>query len=75
MTHRRGRFSFVSTIELSVPEITCNHCIASIEGAVGPLEGVTRVEVDVEAKTVAVDGGDRDAVVAAIEDVGFDVES
>ncbi len=64
----------MSTIELSVPEITCGHCKESIEGAVSQVAGVSRVEVDIEAKRVAVDGGDRAAIVTAIEDVGFDVE-
>jgi len=58
----------------SVPEISCDHCKQSIEGAVAPVDGVERVEVDVAGKTVAVVGGAADAVIAAIEDVGFDVE-
>ena len=57
----------------SVPEISCGHCKSTIEGAVGALGDVETVEVDVDAKTVAVSGGERDAIVAAIEDVGFDV--
>ena len=61
------------TITLSVPEITCDHCRSAIEGAVGELAEVRSVVVDVPAKTVTVDGGDRDVIVAAIEDVGFDV--
>jgi len=59
----------------SVPEISCDHCKQSIEGAVGPVDGVEYVDVDVAAKTVAVVGGSSDAVIAAIEDVGFDVET
>ena len=61
-------------VTYSVPEISCDHCKQSIEGAVGPVEGVERVDVDVPAKTVTVVGGAADAVIAAIEDVGFDVE-
>ncbi|MFK7918598.1 MAG: heavy-metal-associated domain-containing protein [Ilumatobacter sp.] len=62
------------TTTLSVPEISCGHCKATIEAAVGPLDGVERVEVDVETRMVVVDGGDLAAVVDAIEAVGFDVE-
>jgi copper chaperone len=63
-----------ATITYSVPEISCGHCKSTIEGAVEGLAGVTSVAVDIDAKTVTIDGGDQDAVVAAIEDVGFDVE-
>lgn len=57
----------------SVPEISCGHCKATIETAVQAVGGVAAVEVDIDAKTVDVIGGDDEAVVAAIEDVGFDV--
>ena len=55
-----------------VDEMTCDHCKASIEGAVSPLEGVTAVEVDLDTKLVTVAGGEVDQVVAAMDDVGFD---
>lgn len=61
------------TTTYSVPEISCGHCKSTIEGAVTGLAGVDSVEVDIDAKTVTVVGGDDDAVVTAIEDVGFDV--
>ncbi len=61
------------TTTYSVPEISCGHCQSSIEAAVGAVDGVAAVEVDIEAKTVSVSGGERGAVVAAIEDAGFDV--
>lgn len=57
----------------SVPEISCDHCVAAITGAVSPLDGVESVVVDLAAKTVAVTGGDPDSVVAAIDDAGYDV--
>ena len=62
-----------TTTTYSVPEISCGHCKSTIEGAVRGLGGVKSVEVDVDAKTVTVDGGDGDAVVTAIEDAGYDV--
>ena len=62
---------------LSVPEISCGHCKSSIEGAVAPLDGVTRVEVQIDEKTVDIDydgtDGTFDTIVAAIEDSGYDV--
>ena len=61
------------TVTYSVPEISCGHCKATIEGAVQALGGIDTVEVDIDAKTVVVNGGDSDAIVAAIEDAGYDV--
>jgi len=63
-------------VVLNVPDVACAHCKAAIEGAVAPLEGVERVEVEIESKSVAVDldeGGDLEAVRAAIEDEGYAV--
>lgn len=65
----------MTTITLHVPEISCGHCKETIEAAVGGIDGVQRAEVDVAAKTVTVDGGERPAIVRAIEDAGFDVAS
>lgn len=60
-----------------VPEIHCGHCKASIEGALVPLAGVGRADVDVEARTVHVtyDPAEvsRDDLVAAIVAQGYDV--
>lgn len=56
----------------SVPEMSCDHCVAAITEAVSPLEGVESVTIDLEAKTVVVVGGERDAIVDAIDDAGYD---
>ena len=62
------------TIVYSVPGISCGHCKAAIEGEVAKVTGVERVDVDIEAKTVTVDGtaGD-DALRAAIDEAGYAV--
>ena len=57
----------------SVPDISCEHCVNAITGALQPLDGVTSVAVDLDAKTVVVVGGDHDQIVAAIDDAGYDV--
>ena len=46
-----------ATTTYSVPEISCGHCKSTIEAAVQGLGDVARVEVDIEAKTVTVEGG------------------
>jgi copper chaperone len=67
----------MTTMTISVPEIHCDHCKHSIEGALAPLPGVALARVDVEARTVTVEVDetltDRGRLVAAIEDQGYDV--
>jgi copper chaperone len=65
----------MSTRVYEVPGISCGHCKAAIEGAVGKVAGVGSVVVDVDAKNVRVDGGDDAAVRAAIDEAGYDVEA
>ena len=57
----------------SVPDISCGHCVDAITKEVSPLPGVTAVVVDLDTKTVTVTGGERGAVVAAIDEAGYDV--
>jgi copper chaperone len=64
-------------VVLSVPDISCDHCRMTIEAAVGRLQGVDRVEVDVAAKKVAVeyDGSavEPPTIKEAIEEEGYAV--
>ena len=53
--------------------MTCGHCRSSIEHEVGKVDGVHRVVVDLEGKTVTVDGGEDADIRAAIDEAGFDV--
>ena len=62
------------TIQLSVPDMTCGHCKASVEKALGETAGVQSVSVDLPNKKVAVQAEDQvtfDALVQALDDVGF----
>ena len=66
----------MADITLSVPEIHCDHCKMSIEGAVGALDGVSKADVDVPAATVSVSfdaPAGLDAIVTAIEEQGYEV--
>ena len=66
----------MTSTTLSVPEIHCGHCKSAIEGAVGPLDGVAAVEVDVDARSVRVEHDEAvtvRALVDAIEDQGYEV--
>ena len=67
----------MTTMTISVPEIHCDHCKHSIEGALASLPGVAWARVDIEARTVTVEVDetltDRGRLVAAIEDQGYNV--
>ena len=67
----------MTTRTLSVPEISCGHCKSSIEGAVAPLDGVDKVEVHIDERTVDLDydgtNATFNALVAAIEEQGYGV--
>lgn len=69
----------MTQVTLSVPDISCNHCKSSIEGAVAPMEGVTSAEVTIDARTVDVTYDDQvvdlDAIITAIDDQGYEVAS
>ena len=59
----------------NVNGMTCGHCEAAVKGEVGAVPGVSDVSVDLDTKDVVVTGAglDRDAIVAAIDEAGYDV--
>ena len=64
----------MATRSYSVPDISCGHCKSAIEGEVGALDDVETVTVDIEAKTVTVDGSASDeAIHAAVSEAGYEV--
>jgi copper chaperone len=54
--------------------MTCDHCMTAVIGEVSNVDGVSAVDVDLDAKLVHVHGTDVDraAVVAAIDEAGYD---
>ena len=62
---------------LNVPSVSCNHCKMAIEKAVGDLEGIGAVDVDVAEKTVSVDFDDAavslEAIEEAVAEEGYEV--
>jgi copper chaperone len=64
----------VTTSTYRVPGMTCDHCVAAVDGEVRKVAGVTDVTVDLATKEVRVSGtATRDEVVAAIDEAGYDV--
>jgi copper chaperone CopZ len=59
----------------SVPGISCGHCRTAITSEVTAVAGVSAVEVDLDAKTVTVNGaGFNDGAVRdAIDEAGYDI--
>ena len=59
---------------LSVPDISCAHCVSALTLAVSGVPGVSSVDVELDHKRVIVDGEFSDAeITAAIVDAGYEV--
>lgn len=54
---------------LVAPDISCEHCQHAIEGAVGKLEGVSSVKVDIPTKSVHIDYDPQIVTLTKIEEV------
>jgi copper chaperone len=67
----------MATETISVPEIHCDHCKMSIEGALASIGGVEGATVDIPARTVTVSydeaSVDRGELIEAIEQQGYEV--
>lgn len=65
----------MTEIKLQVPEVHCDHCKISLEGAVGALAGVATVEVSVPDATLDVTYDDAtvdiDTIKETIEQQGY----
>jgi len=61
---------------IHVEGMSCAHCVKAVSSAVGALDGVMHVQVDLAAKTATVEHDGRvapEALKAAVEDQGYDV--
>tara|TARA_B100000678_G_scaffold183739_1_gene153549 strand:+ start:439 stop:645 length:207 start_codon:yes stop_codon:yes gene_type:complete len=62
---------------LNVEGMTCDHCVQTIKEAVNNLVGISRVEVDLENKQVAVEYDKAlvklDSITDKIVEIGFEV--
>lgn len=64
----------MNVIELRVPGMSCGHCETAVSEELKKVPGVRRVSVDLATKVVVVHGEqlDRAALVAAVEEAGYD---
>ena len=62
------------TLTYRVDGMSCEHCKVAVTGEVGGVAGVSAVDVDLGTKLVRVSGTGIDdaAVVAAIDEAGYD---
>ena len=65
----------VQQLVLTVPSMSCGHCEAAVKREVGAVAGVSNIDVDLDSKLVTVRGEalDRDQIVTAIDEAGYDV--
>ncbi|MDE0803754.1 MAG: copper ion binding protein [Acidimicrobiales bacterium] len=70
----------MSTSTFTVGGMTCDHCVSSVTEAVGKIDGVDSVDVELESGLVTLESDteieiDTDAFTAAIERAGYEVTS
>jgi copper chaperone CopZ len=67
----------MDTIKLGIDGMTCGGCQLSVEKALARVRGVKKVTVSLERNEAVVDGEglDRDALVAAVSDAGYDIRA
>ena len=62
---------------LSVPEISCEHCVKTINGALGVLPGIESVNTNIDSKTVQLRYDpaqvSMDTIEATLDDAGYTV--
>lgn len=57
---------------LSVPDMTCGHCKASVEAALSHIPGAAPVTVNLGAKEVEVAGpASAETLIRALDEIGF----
>jgi copper chaperone len=64
-------------ITLTAPDISCAHCVTTVQKAVGELEGVSFVQAEVDSKNVTVrfdpERVSQAEIEAALEEEGYPV--
>jgi copper chaperone CopZ len=64
------------TITYCVPGMSCGHCRSAVTAEVTAVAGVESVDVDLDTKLVRITGQnlDRSALVAAIDEAGYEAQ-
>ncbi len=65
----------MTEILLTVPDMSCDHCVRAISSEVSVVSGVETVDVRLDRKTLRVTGtADESAVRAAVVEAGYEAE-
>jgi copper chaperone len=74
----RERSIPVEMITLRAPDISCEHCVATVKKTVGQFPGVQSVEADAETKIISLTfdpmQADLSKIEEALEEEGYPVE-
>jgi copper chaperone len=64
----------MDALRFSVPGMTCGHCVAAVREEVLNVSGVSDVTIDLDSKTVVVNGTgiDPTQVWAAVDEAGYE---
>ncbi|ACM01068.1 heavy-metal-associated domain-containing protein [Cereibacter sphaeroides] len=58
--------------KLSIPDMSCGHCRASIEGALAPLPGFEGIRFNSDSRTAEIDGTVSErTLLSALDSIGF----
>lgn len=67
----------IQDITLSVPDVSCQHCVHAIDGALSEIPGVKQVTTDIPTKTVHLryypDQVSLPKIEAVLDDIGYTV--
>jgi copper chaperone len=67
----------IQEIELVVPDISCEHCVHAINGALAVLPGVETINTDIPTKTVRLRYDPKqvsmEKIEAVLDDIGYTV--
>ena len=62
---------------IKIEGMSCNHCKMSVEKALNSIEGISKVEVDLEKKQAVIESNveiENDKIKEVIEEQGFEVK-
>lgn len=63
----------MATQNFTVTGMTCGHCVASVTEEVSEVDGVQKVDVQLEGGTLTVEGdADSQAIIDAVSEAGYE---
>ena len=67
----------VQELTLSVPDVSCEHCVKTINSSLGALAGVEKVDTDIPTKTVHLryhpDRVSMQLIESTLDDAGYNI--